>query len=368
MFKKTSASVFAVCLMVSATHAFAQDQGGLLREHLQLMARENIIQTLDAPEYFNRNVIPGGDNLGNHIAVQEIDMGTFGLTNMADPIEDQDAATKRYVDQSAGGGAGVSDDLGNHTAAQNLNMNFHRIMNLPAPIAGSEPVTLDYLNDLSQTWDHIAKRDINMQNFKLQNMNDLDLRNNSLKRANIHSSTLHSPQSIEGNFNRPIIQEAKIVHSLDMDGAPLINVSDPIGPQDAVNLRTLEAKIVARHPDPATEAELDALFDNLNSYKGANDAEVRSLKSRVTDLEADGSSGSGSIGPTSAEFNELQTNVEGNSVTIGYLNDQVNRITPVEDRVGSLEQRVSTLEWKMDDARIRLINIETRLTTLEAYH
>ena len=196
MFKKTSASVFAVCLMVSATHAFAQDQGGLLREHLQLMARENIIQTLDAPEYFNRNVIPGGDNLGNHIAVQEIDMGTFGLTNMADPIEDQDAATKRYVDQSAGGGAGASDDLGNHTAAQNLNMNFHRIMNLPAPIAGSEPVTLDYLNDLSQTWDHIAKRDINMQNFKLQNMNDLDLRNNSLKRANIHSSTLHSPQRV----------------------------------------------------------------------------------------------------------------------------------------------------------------------------
>jgi len=38
----------------------------------------------------------------------EMDLGEKRIINMADPINDQDAATKKYVDNNSGGG-GTSD-------------------------------------------------------------------------------------------------------------------------------------------------------------------------------------------------------------------------------------------------------------------
>ena len=54
------------------------------------------------------------DNLGDHTATENLDMAGFRITNLADPIDNNDAATKEYVD--------TNDGLGNHTATQNLEL------------------------------------------------------------------------------------------------------------------------------------------------------------------------------------------------------------------------------------------------------
>lgn len=65
-----------------------------------------------------------GDNLGNHAATQILDMSNYRITGMADPVDDQDGATKKWIiDNYPESG----DNLGNHIATQDLNMSGYDI-------------------------------------------------------------------------------------------------------------------------------------------------------------------------------------------------------------------------------------------------
>jgi len=48
--------------------------------------------------------VGGADNLGNHIATQDLNLDYNKITNLNPPTSNRDAATKAYVDAQAGGG------------------------------------------------------------------------------------------------------------------------------------------------------------------------------------------------------------------------------------------------------------------------
>lgn len=64
-----------------------------------------------------------GDDLGDHLATQDLDMNGNSITNLDDPQSDSDAANKGYVDAHPG------DNLGNHVAAQNIVLGNNWISN-----------------------------------------------------------------------------------------------------------------------------------------------------------------------------------------------------------------------------------------------
>ncbi|MBC8488969.1 MAG: hypothetical protein H8D45_23360 [Bacteroidetes bacterium] len=80
-----------------------------------------------------------GDNLGNHLATQNLNMANNGITNLLNPSNPQDAATKYYVDNNG-------DNLGNHLATQILNMNSNRIINVTNPSAPQDAATKSYVD------------------------------------------------------------------------------------------------------------------------------------------------------------------------------------------------------------------------------
>nr|NQU89831.1 hypothetical protein [Bacteroidota bacterium] len=60
-----------------------------------------------------------GDNLGNHTAQFYLNMSNMQITNLGDPTSNNDAATKQYVDNNGG------DNLGDHMATQNIKLNYN---------------------------------------------------------------------------------------------------------------------------------------------------------------------------------------------------------------------------------------------------
>jgi len=89
---------------------------------------------------------------GTHPPTTNISWGGHKITNLADPSSNQDAATKHYVDNSSNVVHSEIDPLsihrnGSNSPTANINWGGHRITNLADPVNDQDAVTLKYFND-----------------------------------------------------------------------------------------------------------------------------------------------------------------------------------------------------------------------------
>jgi len=84
----------------------------------------------------------GGDDLGNHIATQILNMSTFKITNVVNPTSAQDAATKDYVDTSVS----AALPLAGGTMSGAIAMGTNKITGMGEPTALQDAATKNYVD------------------------------------------------------------------------------------------------------------------------------------------------------------------------------------------------------------------------------
>lgn len=83
---------------------------------------------------------------GNQYDVESLDMGDLKITSVGTPTEDDDAATKKYVDVTAGV-TGVIKTDGSVAMAAALDMDSHKVTNVADPAVNQDAATKKYVDD-----------------------------------------------------------------------------------------------------------------------------------------------------------------------------------------------------------------------------
>ena len=97
------------------------------------------------------------------------DINKKRLTNVGAPSDNNDAATKKYVDDNSSGSPTTSGLI----VDSNIDMkDRYRITNLSTPLDGKEPPTKDYVNNtfLDRDGSYPMKGNLNMDNNRILNL------------------------------------------------------------------------------------------------------------------------------------------------------------------------------------------------------
>ena len=99
--------------------------------------------------YINNNYVRSD---GSTSVTGSIDMGGNTLTNVSNPVNPQDVATKQYADKVGGGGPFLKENNdNNYKATHTINMAFRKLLNLQKPTEQFDAATKDYVDYVVET-------------------------------------------------------------------------------------------------------------------------------------------------------------------------------------------------------------------------
>ena len=93
--------------------------------------------------YINNNYVRSD---GSTPVTGSIDMKGNTLTNVLDPVNPQDVATKEYTDNVRGGGWINRKQDGTYAIKKDLDMDGKKIKNIPPPVEGGDAVPRVYVD------------------------------------------------------------------------------------------------------------------------------------------------------------------------------------------------------------------------------
>ena len=157
-----------------------------------------------------------------------IDMkDTFRITNLKTPLDLKDPATKDYVDNT------FLDRDGSYPMKGNLNMDNNRILNLPAPMGGKQPTPLAFtdLKYLARDGTTPMTNNLNMDNKKIINL-----------RPPTSNTDAATKKYVDDNTAAPDLSDylekdgtVAMTGNLNLNNNKIINLSDPTTDQQAAN-------------------------------------------------------------------------------------------------------------------------------------
>ena len=179
-----------------------------------------------------------------------IDMRSqYSITKLKTPTDDDDAANKKYVDDSK-----VDDSVflkldGTRLMTGNLNMNNKRILNIQNPTGGNQPVPLAYsdIAYLKVDGSNSMTNNLNMNNKRIVNLittNDTDA---ETKKYVDDKST--NPQDLSPFFKKD--GSKPMTGNLNLNGNKIFNLEDPTSDNDAVNKKYVDGHLHSAQVQPS---------------------------------------------------------------------------------------------------------------------
>ena len=203
-----------------------------------------------------------------HLTVDSnIDMkNTYRITNLSTPLDAKEPPTKDYVDNT------FLDRDGSYPMKGNLNMDNNRILNLPAPTGSNQPTPLAFTD---MKYLHVAgtnkmTNNLNMDNKKIINLRPPTDSTDGATKKYVDDS------KVDGSVFLKIDGTRKMSGILDMDFNRIIAVGDPIGPSDAVPLYYAATKYL----------NLDGTFNKMTGNINMNNNKILNLPTPTTNTDA----------------------------------------------------------------------------------
>ena len=210
------------------------------------------------------------DRNGSRTMIGNLSMNNNKIIKVGTPTVNDDAATKKYVDDKSSESVPTS----RLTVDSNINMgDQYRITNLSTPLDGKEPPTKDYVDNtfLDRDGSYPMKGNINMANNRIFNL------------PNPTGSQQPTPLAFTDLKYVARDGSSTMTNNLNMDNKRIINLRPPTSDTDAATKKYVDDNTGA--PDLSDYLEKDgtvAMTGNLN----LNNHEIDNLSDPTTDKQA----------------------------------------------------------------------------------
>ena len=266
--------------------------------------------------------IPGAPGVGFRLTADgNYDIADKRLTNVGNPTQDKDAATKKYVDDNASSGGSSSSSL---TINSNIDMkDRYRILNLKSPLDADEPATKQYSDSkfLDRDGSRTMIGNLSMNNNKITNLKAPSSNNDAATKKYVDDTKIDESVFLKLDGSK------KMTGSLDMNNKTIKNLPNPTASDQAVNLEFLGSKVLFLDGRSAMHSDLkmgDNLITGLNAKpSNPNDATSKNYVD-TTFYKRDGSvSLTGDLNIAGHRIKNLRTPRENSEVaTKKYVDDQ----------------------------------------------
>ena len=160
------------------------------------------------------------------------------ITKLKTPTDNDDAANKKYVDDSKVDGSVFLKLDGTRPMTGNINMNNNRIYNIPNPTGPKQPIPLAYsdLAYLHVDGSNMMTNHLNMNNKKITNLQTPT--SNTDAATKLYVDNKSTPQDLSPYIKKD--GSAPMTGSLNMSGNKIINLEDPASDSDVANKKYVD--------------------------------------------------------------------------------------------------------------------------------
>ena len=179
-----------------------------------------------------------------------IDMKSqYSITKLKTPSDDSEAATKKYVDDSKVDGSVFLKLDGTRPMAGSLDMNNKRILNIPTPNGNDQPTPLAYTDIayLHVDGSNSMTNNLNMNNKKIINL--ITPTNNSDATPKRYVDDAISNQDFSSFFKKD--GSISMTSDLNVGGNKIINLEDPASDNDAANKNYVDSHLHQTQVQPS---------------------------------------------------------------------------------------------------------------------